>query len=551
MITDTTSADCQDVYPLTPMQSGILFHVLRAQDANPYVEQFVLSTDGQLDTGRLAAAWQEVIRRHPMLRTAFVWEGVERPVQVVVGECRLPLSEEDLRGRTEEQVATALAEFLTADRARGVPITEIPLMRLALLRHTRGCVLVWTLHHLVMDGWSMPIVLGEMATLYRTAGTAALPTPRPFRDFLTWLGTRETAAAEAFWRERLAGVRPTVRGNHSANGNRPGRADRALGSSLTTAVTRFAQRSKVTLNTVFLGAWALLLAGRTGSHDVLFGITVSGRPADLPGAEDIVGVLINTVPARVPIRGDVSVRTFLRDIQRAQLDSAPHQHLGLADIQRCAGIPAGEPMFDSILAFENYPGDGPVFDMGDGIQLAIREIREDTGYPLTLAIIPRPSDTELQLFHDAGAHTAAGGLLDELTHVLAAMVSHADGVVDSVLSPAARPADTVTNDQAPAEKRDEHSGAELFDRPAARLMRSLWQDILGHPALRAGSDFFRSGGDSLAAVRLVGQLRTVFGPGLVVNDVFAHPTLEGLLHHVDDLVGGAGAADRAAAGETP
>jgi acyl carrier protein len=564
--------DLQDVYPLTPMQSGILFHVVRAPELTSYVEQFVLETDGPLDTHRIVAAWNEVIGRHPLLRTAFVWEGVDSPVQVVMAECRIRTSEVDLTDQAPDQVDGWLTEFLGKDRERGVSISEAPLMRLTVLRHDRGCVLVWTLHHLVMDGWSMAIVLDEVATCYRSRSeqpAVVLPTPRPFRDFVAWLAEQDVAAAESFWRDRLAGARPVnltafMRGQavnrrqgvgvgRATAVGRAGRIDLSLGSSLSSVLQRFARDNRVTLNTVFHAAWALLLATRTGVDDVLFGTTVSGRPADLPGADKTVGVFINTVPTRLRVRAGTPVRSLLRNTQDWLLDSLAFQHLGLAEIQRHSGTAAGERMFDSILAFENYPMESPVFDLGDGVGLAIREIFEDTGYPLTLVIVPRRSEIDLELFHDLDVcmPDVASAVLDELCETLTSMITHADGSVEDVVALLPRPTppgdhagpEVVTDVGTPA---DDNGPIGLFERPAARLVRALWKEVLGHEPVRAASDFFRDGGDSLAAVRLVGQLRVSFGREVAVNDVFALRTFDRLLRHLDELVNGAGEADRIA-----
>ncbi len=557
------NSNIADVYPLTPMQGGILFHVLKAERPGPYIEQFVFDADRTPDPDRLAAAWTAVVRRHPALRTAFVWEGVHEPLQVVMRECPVPVECRDLTGMEPDEVEAAVQEFLSEDRARDIALAQAPLMRHTIFAHDRGCVVVWTLHHLIMDGWSMPITIAEVAAHYRANAEASLPAlrqPRPFREYVSWLGENQTPALEAFWRRQLEGIRPApVRlrtpgpvaeraGTASA-----GRAYLDLSSDLSAALEATARQARVTLSTVFSAAWSVLLARHADTDDVVFGAAVSGRPAELPGAEDMVGVFINTVPRRVRVESAADVGSWLREIQGDYLDMLPHQHAGLPDTLRFAGLPGTAPLFDSIVVFQNYPSENPDFDLGDGLSLRVREIIEDAGFPLTLTVLPRHPRIRLQLLYMPALFTdeMATTLLGRFDMVLADLAGGLDrevarlGAGEWRADCAIAEPDTVTANPETASRGQVDTAAEqaLFGRPAARVLRELWAEVLGRKATSARDDFFSEGGDSLAAVRLIGKVRMIFQAPVPVNALFEARSLANLLGLIDSHLGGAQAAD--------
>lgn len=456
MIRDDTGsaelADIEDIYRLTPMQNGLLFHTLRAEQSGPYVEQFVFDAVGHLDPALLAESWTEVVNRHPALRTAFVWEGVDDPVQVVVKSCRVPFTAHDLTGKEATEVDDVVAGFLRDDRLRGFTLAEAPLMRLTLFEHDRGAVVVWTLHHLIMDGWSMPITISEVAATYRAAAgdRADLPPARPFRDFVDWLGDEDREAPLKYWRTHLDGmtataldpVRPGLPGEQRGTAT-AGRGYLDLSADLTTALTTAARAAKVTLSTVYQAAWALLLARHNDATDVSFGVTVSGRPTEIPDIDTMVGVLINTVPRRITVNDSASVASWLREVQATHLDSLPHQHIGLVEIQTCTAVPAGDAMFDSIVVFENYPSENPDFDLGEA-KLVVREVIEDAGYPMTLTVLPRQPRSRLQLLYDVDRFPdeAIRTFLGRFEAVLAGLVTDLEAPVGGIDATTAESAGT-------------------------------------------------------------------------------------------------------------
>ncbi|HEU0079335.1 MAG TPA: condensation domain-containing protein, partial [Longimicrobiaceae bacterium] len=354
--------EVEDVYALSPTQEGLLFHSLAAPGEGAYVGQFAFGLEGELDPDAFERAWRGVLERHAALRTGFAWEGLDSPVQVVRRGVRLPVHREDWRGLPDVERAARRAAYLRADLARGFDVAEAPLTRLALFRVAdRRWELVWTQHHLVLDGWSLPLVLRDVAALYGASlegRPAELPPVRPYRDYVAWLRTRDRAEAERFWRGELAGFRsPTPLGTEPAGAPAPGHARETLRLAPDAAwrIAAAGRRLGLTANTLVQGAWALLLSRYAGEDDVVFGAALSGRPPEVEGVEEMVGLFINTLPLRARVSPGERVEPWLRALQERGAALREHQHTPLTEVQRWSGVPAGTPLFESLLVFENYP----------------------------------------------------------------------------------------------------------------------------------------------------------------------------------------------------
>ncbi|HET7230667.1 MAG TPA: amino acid adenylation domain-containing protein, partial [Longimicrobium sp.] len=384
-------SDVEDVYPLSSTQEGILFHALYTPGDGMYVGQFCYDLEGELDVVAFARAWRGALVRHPALRTGFVWNGVDAPVQVVSRSVDLPLVVEDWRAMDPGEQEARRQAFLAADRTRGFDLREPPLLRLALFRtadHRHH--FVCTQHHLVVDGWSLPLLFGDVAALYDAdvAGRAArLPPARRYRDFVAWLQGRQPEQAERFWRESLDGVTEATPLGVDGPGvaeDGYGRETLRLPPEALARLEALARGNGLTVNTVLQGAWALLLARYSGRDDVMFGATLSGRPPEVEGVEEMVGLFINTLPVRVRVPGQARVLPWLRQLQAWSLGLHEHQATPLTQVQAWSGVPAGAPMFDSIVVFQNYPvGDS----LGGGerrVRVASRGVDVRTNYPLTL-----------------------------------------------------------------------------------------------------------------------------------------------------------------------
>ncbi|WNG58277.1 amino acid adenylation domain-containing protein [Archangium gephyra] len=423
----------EDLYPLSPLQQGMLFHVLREQGTGLYFNQLSCELRGNLDVSALTWAWRQVMEAHTILRTAVLWEGVDEPLQVVLNGVEIPLHQEDWREVPASGQEARFSEWLEADRHRGFELSTPPLCRLALLRTGESVYrFVFSHHHLLMDGWSVPLLIKQVFVLYdqRCRGEAPeVERTRPYGDYIGWIQGRSLEESERFWRRSLAGFsEPTEPGRGTASPEVPGagRATRELrlSAATTEALNAFARQQGLTLNTVVQGAWALLLGHHAGTKDVVFGTTVSGRPPELPGVEGMVGLFINTLPVRVRLTRDEPLVPWLQRLQTWLLEMRQHEHSPLVKVQRWSEVPAGTPLFESLVIFENYPVDAALTASLPSVE--VRDVRslESDHHPLTLIASPA-REMPLHLAYDAARFDAehAGRILEQLRHLLESMVA--------------------------------------------------------------------------------------------------------------------------------
>ncbi|KUJ38446.1 MULTISPECIES: non-ribosomal peptide synthetase [Streptomyces] len=384
-----------DLYPVTPMQHGLLFHSLTEEGDSVYVGQLSFVLEGGVDTDAFAAAWQRAAERTPMLRTAVTWEETAEPLQVVRERVQVPVERRDHSALSEGDAAQALESFLAEDRARGIDLTAAPLMRLTLISEPDGGLrVVWTSHHLLLDGWSTAELISDVLDHYLLLTGHERPEPAarpPFRDYVEWLGRQDLAEAERYWKQLLDGfTAPTPlpvdhRSQDTVRAGTEAAARFQLDAETTARLDALARQHRLTTNTLAQGAWALLLSRYAGEQEVCFGSAVSGRPADLPGAESMIGLFISNLPVRATVQDDRPLLDWLADLQRGQVAARQHEYVSLAQIRGWADLPAGVDLFDSYVVFENYPYDG---EMGAEGGLRIRDVRshEPTSYAMVLAV---------------------------------------------------------------------------------------------------------------------------------------------------------------------
>ncbi|MGY2192347.1 amino acid adenylation domain-containing protein [Pseudomonas pergaminensis] len=390
-----------DIYTLSPMQQGMLFHTLYEQTAGDYINQIRVTADG-LDVARFQQAWDATVQAHDVLRSGFFWEGqLEWPCQVVYREARLPIEHLDWRAMPERELE--LQNLQEAQRRQGFNLAKAPLVRLVLVRtDEQRHELIYTSHHILMDGWSNSRLFGEV--LQRYAGVAVPEAAGRYRDYIGWLQQRDAAATETFWREQLSVLQaPTRLGSSqptAADGH--GEHQLSLDRALTERLEAFARNHKVTLNTLIQAAWLVLLQRHSGQPVVSFGATVAGRPAELAGVEQQIGLFINTLPVICAVDAQHTVAEWLQAVQAQNLALREHEHTGLYDIQRWAGQ-GGEALFDNILVFENYPVSKALEQSGgSGIRFGVPDSHEQTNFPLTVLV--DVGDTLSVQFSFARAH---------------------------------------------------------------------------------------------------------------------------------------------------
>jgi hypothetical protein len=325
----------------------------------------------------LRAVWEAAVMRHDVLRTHVEWRHGGEALQVVHRQAVLPYEEHDWSAEDVSAYEDRLAAWLAGDLARGLDLTRPPLMRLNLFARSDGTHdLIWSGHHVLLDGWSAAQLLGEMRRDYQariSGGAAALPTRPSYRDYLAWL--ERQPSTEAWWRTRLGELEDAARLTESFGRPRkvePGthHLNQALDPQLYERLKISAQQRQVTLNTLMQGAWALLLARYSGRGRVVFGATVSGRPAELAGAEQMLGLFINSLPVSVEASGATPVTKWLQGLQKHNVELREYEHTPLSDLQRWAGLQGGA-LFDNLLVFENYPVD----DVAEAGGLPVRAVR--------------------------------------------------------------------------------------------------------------------------------------------------------------------------------
>ncbi|MEU0587931.1 amino acid adenylation domain-containing protein [Streptomyces sp. NPDC006132] len=471
----------EDVLPLSPTQEGMVFHALYDEHARDvYTGQLVIRLEGPLDQGRLRTAADALLARHANLRAAFRTQRSGRRVQVVAGGIRTPWRATDLTGLPPAERQTAFEDLLARDRETRFDLARPPLLRVRLVAFgDRDHRLLISSHHLLWDGWSAPVLVRELFRLYTSGGDpAALPPVRPYRDYLAWLSRQDRAAAEQAWRAALDGLdEPSLVAPEARDlpAGQPERHVVELSERETTALTATARANGVTVSTVLQGLWAVLLARHTGRLDVVLGATVSGRDADVPGIESMVGLFINTLPVRVRLRPAEPLADLLRRVQSEQAALLGHQHLGLAGIQRATGQGL---LFDTLLVFESYPidDDGIACALGpDGPRMTEVSVRDATHYPLTLTALPGDR-LALTFSHQPAAldHATVTGIAAALHRLIRAFTEEPDRPVGQLDTAPHEERHAAAPDQRPTVPHEERRAAAPDQRPTT--VRDLFEE---------------------------------------------------------------------------
>lgn len=394
----------EDVYPLAPLQGGMLFHALHASGATAYRMQVTCTLDGALDTDAFRRAWRDVVQRHAALRTSFPVDHGRDGLQIVWRSAELPLRVEDLRLMREGEQSARLDSLRAEYRQRAFDLSRPPLFRLALLRvadERYECI--WTYHHLILDGWSAYTVLRDVFATYaflRGLSTERPLSARPYSDYIATLGTKDLGGAETFWRLSLRGfTKPTSLGSNAGGLDLAPSADVQASATYgegrlsftpedSAALEQLARAQRLTMNSLAHGAWALVLNHADGSGDVMFGATVTGRPPELTGVEGMVGVFINTLPVRVRIRHDAPFSEWLAGLQQEQVRRHPFEHTPLSRIQEWSELSGRRSLFESILVFENFPVDFSLHRRHGGLEISNVRSSIDEHYPIIVVVEP-------------------------------------------------------------------------------------------------------------------------------------------------------------------
>lgn len=390
----------QDIYPLTPTQRGLLFHNLYQPQSGSYVVQLSFTLVGSLNWEAFDHAWQGLAQRHDVLRTAFAWDKLEAPLQVVGKSLTIPCCQQDITEQSSTNQQHTIAEWLKLDRLKGFDLAAAPLMRIQCFHLEENSMrVICSHHHILLDGWSLPLMLRDWQQLYRAASLKKTPQLAPasrFKSYIDWLAQQDKSAALTFWEKELEGFtepNEVLRRNNSVpEGNSPSNIYQQLSKPLSDKLSKLAQTFHITKSTIIQGAWALLISRYSDSEDVTFGLTRSGRPVELNSAQNCVGLFITTLPMRVTLSPNEPIDQWLRNIQERHLTQQAHEHIALSDLRAVSEVGAQQNIFDSIVVFENYPMDASLggnqsSDDSNTLQYKDVSVDEKTHYPLSLFAI--------------------------------------------------------------------------------------------------------------------------------------------------------------------
>ena len=437
-------------YPLSPMQQGMLVSSIHDRDSGVYLQQLVCALRESVDQPLLVTAWRQVIQRHSVLRTGFRWDGLEDPLQEVHGRPEPGFVSDDWSHLSAVEQEQRIDQFLDSDRRQGFELTAPPLMRVAFFKlGDRDYRMIWTFHHGLLDGRSHFLVIKELFDSYEglcTGRPLQLKHPRPYSEYIDWLGKQDQAAAEVFWRASLRGfttptslrVERTVEVDHV---ERHSSAEILISEAVTAELRVRAKESNVTLNNLVQASWALLLSRYSGEEEVLFGATRACRHWTSDGGDGMVGLFINTLPFRVRVQRDQQLRDWLKEVKAQHFALREFEHTPLLKIKEWSDVPPGTPLFNSVLVFEDYQMNKRLRALGGNWNKRDVKLLEQTNYPLTVAAYAE-SDLLLKIEYDAQRFDQATirRLLEHLRTVLEGLAKNLDGPVRDLpfLTPAER-----------------------------------------------------------------------------------------------------------------
>ena len=484
-------AGIEDIYELTALQQGMLFHSQYQPASTVYTVQIDLGVSGVLERSLVEGAWAAVLSRHTALRTSFVWERVQRPSQLVHQAVPAPVAWLDWTGLDAEKQAEQRRAFIAEDHDRAFDLRRAPLVRLTVqCLGPRAAHLVLTFHHIVLEGWSTAVLMGDFWRAYDQLAigqAVALPPAVPYAEYLRWLRRQDAGADQAYWRGAMAGLAaPTRLPFDSGTDAGPASVREvqlvtlALSPADHRALQDFARSQRLTLNTVMHGVWALVLGRSAGERDVAFGTVVSGRPTDLPGAEGIVGLFVNTLPARVLVDDELSAVAWLLRLQLALAAMREHGHCGLSDVQGWSDIRPGRPLFHTLLVFENWL-DTPAAP-ATGLSITGRQVNEASDQPLTAFVTFDPA-LNLTLMYDTERfeRPAMERMLGHVHTVLMAMAARPQALLGEIgmLSTAERQRVLVDWNRTTTAYPRERGIGELFAAQAAATPTAVALELQG------------------------------------------------------------------------
>lgn len=542
-----------DIYPLSFAQQGMLYDTLKAPESGIHIEQFVCTITGNLDVTAFREAWQRVINHYAILRTGFVWEADPEPVQVVLGKVDSILRQQDWRDLSQDEQNERLQAYLYEERHKPFKLSRPPLIRFALFQTQDNTYeFACTYHHILMDGWCSVILLKDFVRCYQALSRHSdiqLPPEQPYKEYIRWLKKQDVAAARVFWKQQLQGfTRPTALGREDGviqntvlgAGERHDTCVMDVSPTLTRRLGSHCKQQKITLNTLFQGIWALILSRYSDMDDVLFGVTVSGRPAELSNVESMIGLFINTLPMRIQLKPQESFWSWLMDIQQHNVVLRQYEYTAGSDIYQCSEIPGALLLYESLLVFENYPANAMLSQIStlDSRISNIRSIGAQTQYALTL-LVTLGEQIGVRCVYDVRCFTpqAIEQLMAHFHLLLEHIVTHQQsslvelrGLIPSQQIPVVPTVGSLLAAMPLAPYRTPRTAEE-------EIIAGIYEQVFGLPRVGIDDNFLEMGGHSLLATQIVARVRRQFGIELPLRTFFEFPVVAQLASRVSALLG--------------
>lgn len=540
----------ETILPLSAPQQGMLFDTLRAPQSGKHVEQVIFDLRGTIHIKAFLEAWSRVVRRHQILRSGFVWKQQDEPLHVVLRSAEVPFEQHDWRGFDAAEQRARLKIYLDNDRLQGLQFNKPPLMRLALFQTgDETMTLVWTHHHILLDGWSLALVFKEFLVCYQAICEGReidLPEAPAYRDYVSWLKQRDEESAAKFWTDELRGFnRPTPLGKETPADEQPAAREEfveervSLSEDLTAALRNLAGRRGLTFNTIIQGVWASLLSRYSNRKDVVFGITVSGRSSGFPNIESAVGVFLNTLPVRVRVREQTTLQDYLEELQRYHAKLQLFDYASGAKIREASEMPGALPLYESVVVYENYPVDIQTVHLAN-LSFQINQVQikgARTGYALTL-LASVDSKLSLRIVYDP-RRLASSDIRQTLKHFAALLELMISADDDSRLAQllAHIPDDEIPEFKARRSRKTQSDRLLVPPRtPMEEIIAGIWSHLLGVD-VSIDDNFFELGGHSLSALQLVSFLNEAFNVEFPLNRLFEAPTIAELAQSLASFKG--------------
>ena len=540
----------EDIYALSPMQEFMLLHAISHPNDDVLVDQFAFVIDAAIDVAALKKAWEELIARHTILRTAFIWKEVKAPVQVVRKKVSLRFEVLDWTNEPPRQPQQAVALIKASEKRDAFDLSQAPLLRVSIVRlSSNQSVMVWWSHHLLLDRWCLSPLLAELRTLYDAARggyTATLPKARPFRDYIAWLDAQDSSLAETFWRQRFADMGDTAKLTYTGAcaGGPAQTASIALGAPATRELRQWARENSLTLSTVVQTAWAVVNNVLSASQDIVFGCSSAGRPPGLPGVESMIGCFISNLPVRIQLPGDQSLVWVMRTLLKDQQRQLPYEYLSPGDIARVAGFGGQHQPFDTLMVW--LAAQPPLAATGElplrGLPGAIT-----TAYPLTVWVDDGAQELSLSIRLAAGHECIAPPevllrhMLQTLEHIVTdsahrplanwpGFQSAPDFQPHTAAIPEAlKPSPSVAKERVRPDGREQHQ-----IEPVREMLTAHWHNVLGHDEFSITDSFFDVGGTSMLAAVLHRRIEASLRQYVPMLALYQSPTLDAMVKTVVD-----------------